>query len=347
MNEALWARDAASGELVLTQNPFPCLSPDRSTWNDRDVIGEPGELATGAFAGKGGKIMEATKPRLGRGISALIGDEKTNDVRHSLPVARIQQNPHQPRKAFDEDEIAHLSESIRNHGVLQPLVVRQVGEEYQLIAGERRLRAAQKAGLAEVPVHVVNFNDQQVLEAALVENIQRSDLNPIEKAQGFKEYLERYNVTQEQLAHRLGMDRTSVSNLVNLLNLPVEVQDAIRMEMITLGHAKILKGLSDPKKQAAMCREVLMKGLSVKALELMVKQVKAESGEPEAATEEAESKPAAAIEKTAHVQGIEDELRRKLAVKFEIRVKAKDKGQIVIGFDSNDDFERVIDSLRR
>src|SRR5262245_32616270 len=127
--------------------------------------------------------MEATKPRLGRGISALIGDDKNNDVRHSLPVARIQQNPHQPRKAFDEDEIAHLSESIRNHGVLQPLVVRQVGEEYQLIAGERRLRAAQKAGLAEVPVHVVNFNDQQVLEAALVENIQRSDLNPIEKAQ--------------------------------------------------------------------------------------------------------------------------------------------------------------------
>src|SRR5579862_6274832 len=211
--------------------------------------------------------MEATKPRLGRGLGALLGDaggtdgaSEMNGSRLSLPVARIQQNPHQPRKLFDEDEIAHLSDSIRQHGVLQPLVVRQVGEEFQLIAGERRLRAAQQAGLAEVPVHVVNFNDQQVLEAALVENIQRSDLNPIEKAQGFKEYLDRYSVTQEQLAGRLGMDRTSVSNLVNLLHLPPEVQDAVRFEQISLGHAKILKGLSDPKRQIDLCKDVVMKG---------------------------------------------------------------------------------------
>jgi ParB family transcriptional regulator, chromosome partitioning protein len=300
--------------------------------------------------------MDATKPRLGRGISALLGDGGGNDntgesgKRSVLPVAQIRHNPHQPRKSFDEDEITRLTESIRNHGVLQPLVVRQVGDDYQLIAGERRLRAAQKAGLAAVPVHVVNFNDQQVLEAALVENIQRSDLNPIEKAQGFKEYLDRYHMTQEKLAARLGMDRTSVSNLVNLLSLPTEVQDAIRLGHISLGHAKILKGVGESAKQVALCREVLMKALSVKALELLVKQYKAEAAGVEAEPAVDESSPPLAQpvnEKTAHVLSLETELRQKLAMKFEIRVKGKDKGQIVIGFESNDDFDRVIDALRR
>jgi len=291
--------------------------------------------------------MEATKPRLGRGLSALLKENQNETAepgpRQALPVNRIQQNPNQPRKSFDEDEIAHLTDSIRNHGVLQPLVVRMVGEQYQLIAGERRLRAAQKAGLAEVPVHIVDFNDQEVMEAALVENIQRSDLNAIEKAYGFKEYLERYNITQEALAQRLGMDRSSVSNLVNLLNLPIEVQDAVRLEQISLGHAKILKGLGDAVRQVALCKEVLMKGLSVKALEMLVKQQK---NEPVAEVVEKPA-PNEGVEKTAHVQGIEDELRQKLAVKLEIRVKAKDKGQFVIGFESNDDFERVVEALRR
>jgi len=301
--------------------------------------------------------MEATKPRLGRGLSALLGDDANNGevgaVEHSGPrmtlnVERIQNNPFQPRKTFDEDEIAHLSDSIRNHGVLQPLVVRQVGEQFQLIAGERRLRAAQKAGLAEVPVHIVDFNDQQVLEAALVENIQRSDLNPIEKAQGFKEYLDRYHITQEQLAARLGMDRSSVSNLVNLLHLPIEVQDAVRLQQISLGHAKILKGVSEAEKQVSFCKEVLMRGLSVKALELLVKQSKLEpqgGGEPvPVATPVDPLEPGA---KTEHVKALENELRQKLSLKLDIRVKGKDRGQFVIAFDSNDDFERLIDMLRR
>lgn len=294
--------------------------------------------------------MDANKPRLGKGLSALLGDSKGNDAgkpgdQRQLPVERIQHNPNQPRKTFDEDEINHLCDSIRNHGILQPLVVRQVGDIFQLIAGERRLRAAQKAGLAAVPVHVVNFNDQEVLEAALVENIQRSDLNPIEKAQGFKEYLDRYQMTQEQLAARLGMDRSSVSNLVNLLHLPPEVQDAVRIGQISLGHAKILKGVGDAARQIALCKEVMMKSLSVKALELLVKQQKSEGKEttPEDNPPTAEPVP----EKTAHVLAVETELRQKLAVKFEIRVKGQDKGQIVIGFESNDDFERIIEVLKR
>jgi ParB family chromosome partitioning protein len=298
--------------------------------------------------------MEATKPRLGRGLAALLNDRAGGDgaaeisgAKTVLGVEAIRQNPFQPRKNFDDEEIAHLSESIKNHGVLQPLVVRRVGEEFQLIAGERRLRAAQKAGLAQVPVHIVDFNDQEVLEAALAENIQRSDLNPIEKAQGFKDYIDRYHVSQEALATRLGMDRSSVSNLVNLLHLPPEVQNAVRLEQISLGHAKVLKGLADAKMQVTLCKEVVLKALSVKALEQLVKQHKAEAAGEPIPEEVPLAKAVDAPEKTAHVQGIEDELRQRLAVKFEIKVRGKDKGQIVIGFESNDDFERVIEALRR
>jgi ParB family chromosome partitioning protein len=292
--------------------------------------------------------MEATKPRLGRGLNALLGDAngagEGPTVR--LPVGKIQHNPYQPRKRFDADELTALTESVRAHGVLQPLVVRQVGQSYQLIAGERRLRAAQAAGLTEVPVHVVAFNDQQVFEAALVENIQRSDLNPVEKAQGFKDYLDKFGLTQEQLGTKLGLDRTTVSNLLGLLNLPPEVQDAVRFGQISLGHAKVLKGVPEADRQVALCRETILKSYSVHALELLVKQQKLEAatGAGEPAEPAAKREPA---EKTAHVKGIEDDLRQRLAVRIAIRVKAKDKGQILIGFESNDDFERIIDALKR
>ena len=287
------------------------------------------------------------KPRLGRGLTSLLGDGGTDGpetARANLPVEQIQTNPYQPRKIFDDDEIHHLSDSIKNHGILQPLVVRAIGDQFQLIAGERRLRAAQHAGLREVPVTIVNFDDQQVFEASLVENIQRSDLNALEKAQGFKDYLDRYGVTQEQLAQRLGMDRTSVSNLVNLLHLPEEVQTAVRQNQITLGHAKILKGLSSPQRQLELCKEVVMKGLSVKALELVVKQQKAEAEAKEAETALKDVHPSY---KTAHVQTIETELRQRFATKVEIKVKDKDRGQIVIGFDTNEEFERLVETLRK
>jgi ParB family transcriptional regulator, chromosome partitioning protein len=288
-----------------------------------------------------------TRPRLGRGLTSLLGDGNGDipvGARATLAVDQIQTNPYQPRKLFDDDEIGHLSDSIKAHGVLQPLVVRPIGDQFQLIAGERRLRAAQVAGLREVPVSIVNFDDQQVFEASLVENIQRADLNAIEKAHGFKEYLDRYHVTQEQLAGRLGMDRSSVSNLVNLLNLPEEVQAAVRQNQISLGHAKILKGLPDAARQTELCREVVMKGLSVKALELVVKQQKAEAEAKEAETALKDVTPAY---KTAHVQTIETELRQRFATRVEIKVKDKDRGQIVIGFDTNDEFERLVEALRR
>lgn len=282
------------------------------------------------------------KSRLGRGLEALLGGETpaTNSSRADVAVEAIETNPYQPRKTFDDDELSSLRDSIKNHGVLQPLVVRQVGGRYQLIAGERRLRAAQAAGLSAVPVTVVDFNDQQTLEAALVENIQRADLNPIEKAQGFTEYLSRYKMTHEQLAARLGMGRPTITNLVALLDLPQTLQDAVRVGQLTLGHAKILKGVTEAAKQEAVAREIIARGLSVHATEAFLKQGVAEEKEP--STAGGRSAP----EKTAHVSGIEDELRQKLGLKIEIRVKAKDKGQVVLNFESNDDFERLVEALR-
>jgi ParB family chromosome partitioning protein len=290
------------------------------------------------------------KTRLGRGLDALLGTEEGAPAAAApaqVPVEVIEQNPYQPRKTFDDDELASLSASIRSHGVLQPLVVRQVGDHYQLIAGERRLRAARAAGLAAVPVTVVDFDDQKVLEAALVENIQRSDLNPIEKAQGFKDYLTRYHMTHEQLATRLGLGRATITNLVALLDLPQPLQDSVRVGQLTTGHAKILKGITDPARQVAVGKEIIARGLSVHATEAYLKQLAAEPRESANGGGGGAGNGAPAAEKTAHVQSIEDELRQKLGLKVEIRVRARDKGQIVLGFESNDDFERVVEVLRR
>jgi ParB family chromosome partitioning protein len=287
--------------------------------------------------------MATEKRRLGRGLDALLGNGGNGGatteatVPSSVAVERIDQNPYQPRKAFDEDELASLSDSIRTHGILQPLVVRPVGDRFQLVAGERRLRAAQAVGLGEVPVRVVDFNDQQVLEAALVENIQRKDLNPIEKAQGFQDYLQRFEMTHEDLAKRLGIDRSTLTNLVRLLELAPEVQTAVRVGQITAGHARALLAVTEPGRQIALCKEIIARGHSVRTTEALVKEPK-----PEAAVAE----PREAPEKTAHVQAIEDELRQTMATRVEIRLRGKEKGQIVIGFETNDDFERVLERLR-
>jgi ParB family chromosome partitioning protein len=284
------------------------------------------------------------KTRLARGLDALFSgaeSETTSAATAQVQIASIDPNPFQPRKTFDDDELASLRDSIRTHGVLQPLIVRAAGDRFQLIAGERRLRAAQAAGLESVPVTVVDFNDQQVLEAALVENIQRSDLNPIEKAVGFKDYLERFKMTHEQLAQRLGLARPTITNLVALLDLPPEVQDMIRVGRITLGHAKILKGIQDRDQLIALAKEIVARGLSVHGTEAFLKQPLAQENESNGGGTRA------VVEKTAHVQSIENELRQKLATKIEIRVKGDDKGQIVLGFETNDDFERLIEVLRR
>jgi ParB family chromosome partitioning protein len=287
--------------------------------------------------------MTNEKRRLGRGLGALLGEAgagaSTVVEQAEVGIDRIDQNPNQPRKIFDEDELAALSESIKNHGVLQPVVVRQIGERFQLVAGERRLRAAQSIGVDSIPVRIVDFNDQQVMEAALAENIQRSDLNPIEKAQGFREYLGRFEMTHEELAGRLGLDRSTVTNLVRLLDLPDAVQAAVRNGQITAGHARALLAVTDPQKQEGLCKEIITKGLSVRATEALTKEQKAE------APAEKPAKPNP--DKTTHVLALEEELQRGLSTRVEIRLKSKEKGQIILAFDSNDDFERLLEVLRK
>jgi ParB family chromosome partitioning protein len=290
------------------------------------------------------------KTRLGRGLDALLGGPAEGEAQvvagqAEVRLDQIHNNPWQPRKVFDEEELASLSESIRTHGVLQPLVVRPKDGGFQLIAGERRLRAAKAAGLEAVPVRVVDFNDQQVLEAALVENIHRTDLNPIEKAHGFKEYLDRFHMTHEDLAKRLGLARPTITNLVGLLDLPPTIQDYVRNKEISPAHAKILKGVGDPERQIALCKQVVNRGLSVHGLDALIQEQK--QAEQQTASEEPHETRSQAVEKTAHVRGLEDELRQKFAVKVEIKLKEKDRGQIVLGFESNDDFERLLEALRR
>jgi ParB family transcriptional regulator, chromosome partitioning protein len=289
------------------------------------------------------------KTRLGRGLDQLIpmlenGADApavaTQVQQTQVPLDLIQHNPYQPRKTFDPDELASLSASVKNHGILQPVVVRKVGEQYQLVAGERRLRAAQDAGLATVPVRIVDFNDQQVIEAALVENIQRADLNPIEKAQGFSDYLTRFKLSHDQLAQRLGLARTTIANLVNLLDLEPEVQEGVRTNQITEGHAKLLKGVKDRDRQLAVFRQIVAQGLTLKAAEPLIREGREE---PAGASD----RRAPSHHKTAHVKSLEAELRQKLAVKVEIKLQSKDKGQIMLRFESNEDFMRLLEALRQ
>lgn len=285
------------------------------------------------------------KRRLGRGLDDLLSITETLDagqgLKANVPLEQIQVNPFQPRKAFDQDELAAMSATVKTHGILQPLVVRQVGEQYQIVAGERRFRAAQQAGLNAVPVRIVDFNDQEVVEAALIENIHRADLNPIEKAHGFKDYLERFALNHEQLAQRLGLARSTITNLVNLLDLPPEIQDGLRVNQITEAHAKILKGIKNRDKQMSLYKQIVALGMSVKATEQLLREQKQES------EADADGQAEPAIEKTAHVRHLEDELRQRLATPVEIRLRGKEKGQIVIRFENNDDFMRVLDMLRR
>jgi ParB family chromosome partitioning protein len=293
--------------------------------------------------------MHMEKRRMGRGLDALLGDAAVAELPDSeVPLEKIEHNPWQPRKSFDADELASLSASVRTHGILQPLVVRSLGDRFQLIAGERRLRAAQQVGLAKVPVRVVDFNDQQVLEAALVENIQRSDLNPIEKAQGFKEHLDRFGLNHEQLAQRIGLARSTITNLINLLELAPEVQEGVRLGQLTEAHAKLLKGVKSKEKQVAHFKQIVALGLSVKATETLLREQKDGAAQAKRSdSKDSGSRSSSDDGKTAHVRSLEDELRQKLATAVEIRVLGKDKGQIIIHFETNDDFERILERLQK
>ena len=308
------------------------------------------------------------KRRLGRGLSALLGggmDDSENPRPATIPMHSasappapasdeislelIDRNPFQPRRDFDPAAIDELADSIRKHGLLQPLLVRarQDGEAgYQLIAGERRWRAAQQVGMETVPCRVIEFGDRQASEAALEENLKREDLNVLEKARAFKDYLDRFGGTIEELARQLSMSRANVSNMMRMLELPESVQKLLREDKITGGHAKAILPLSEAQ-QFELAKQIELEQLSVRRTEEIVREMlKAGTMALPTDADAAASTP----EKPAmsnHVLSLQQSLRDMLGAKIDIKQKKNDSGQIVIHFGSNDDFERIVGHLRK
>ncbi len=317
-----------------------------------------------AFDQNGGQAM--FKRRLGRGLNALLGggDEEGASAPATIPMhptsappapgsdeialELIERNPHQPRREFDQASIDELADSIRKHGILQPLLVRARpdGETgYQLIAGERRWRAAQAVGLETVPCRVIEFADRQASEAALEENLKREDLNVLEKARAFKDYLDRFGGTIEELARQLSMSRANVSNMMRLLELPEAVQQMLRDDKISAGHARAILPLSEAQ-QCELARQIEQEQLSVRRTEDIVREM-LKAG---TIAMPGVSGDAAASEKpqlSNHVLSLQTALRDTLGAKIDIKLKKNDAGQIVIHFGSNDDFERIMEKLRK
>lgn len=311
--------------------------------------------------------------RLGRGLEALLGrpievhgphaggfagaapadaGEPTLGCPVQLSVHDIDRSPFQPRDDFDDSAIDELADSLNEHGLMQPIVVRRTGERYQLVAGERRLRAAIKAGWLEIPVQIKDVDDRQAAEMAIVENLQRKDLNPLEKAASFQRYLEQYRCTQEDLAGRLHVDRSTVANLIRLLELPEPVRAALRSGQITQGHARALLPLGDEREQAAFAHRIQEEGLSVRATETLVQDaIHAADREPlrvvGADADEPESAAPKRAPRSQHLASLEQEFRRALGTKVDIRQTARGRGRVVVHFKNHDEFERLYDQLCR
>jgi ParB family transcriptional regulator, chromosome partitioning protein len=258
-----------------------------------------------------------------------------------LEVTAIDDNPFQPRRKFDEAEIASLAESLQEHDMLQPILVRRTGERYQLISGERRLRAAVKAGWTTIPAQVREADDRLVAELALVENLQREDLNAIDKAMSFQRYIAQHQCTQEELAGRVKINRATIANFMRLLELPDEVQTALADGKLTAGHARALLPLGEEGAQVEFCRTIERDGLSVRDVERMVKErIDREDGAPAAG-----ESPKPARTRSEHLASLEQELRTAVGAKVDIRQSAKGRGRIVIHFKNHEEFERVFNFL--
>jgi ParB family chromosome partitioning protein len=278
--------------------------------------------------------------RLGRGLKALISvpDEAPSGgelVR--IPLSRIRPNPFQPRRSFNPEELAQLEASIAASGLLQPITVRRAGDAYELIAGERRLRAATNLGWAEIPAMVKDIDDRSSLVLALVENLQRSDLNPIDEARGYQRLAEEFEFTHQQIADSTGKDRATISNLLRLLSLPAPVVDMVAAGQLSTGHAKALASL--PASSAvSLAREIVAHGLSVRAIEerargAVVGERKKKEGSPSKLPDR----------QTAAAAAIEDAFRKRLQTDVQLTADQSGKGYLKIQFYSHDDLERVMD----
>lgn len=302
--------------------------------------------------------------RLGRGLEALLGRSwddadssptaSTADASSDIRVSRdengqvwltcdaIERNPYQPRQTFDEAEIADLADSIRVHGILQPLVVRRAGDGYELIAGERRLRAAQAADWRQVPVQIRDVDDRQMAELAIVENVQRKDLNAIEKAESFQRYIHEYHCTQEELAARVQVDRSTVANLIRLLELPAEVKLMVQRNDISQGHARALLPLGDEQEQIDFARHIKKEGLSVRATEQGVQdRIRSADGDQLRIVDADGNSRPVSNPRSEQLAALEQELRTALGTKVDLSQTAKGRGKLTIHFKSHEEFERI------
>jgi ParB family chromosome partitioning protein len=282
--------------------------------------------------------MTDKRPALGRGLSALIPEAPLAaepPASTEVDVWRLSPNRHQPRTHLDDDRLEELARSIKASGIIQPIVVRKDGDRYEIVAGERRWRAAQRAGLTRVPIVVRDVADDQLLPMALIENIQRQDLNPIEEAAAYRKLAEEYRLTQEDIATAVGKDRSSVANYLRLLKLPDEVRAELATGRLTMGHARALLGVSDEARQREAAREVIAKGLSVRETESLIKQLT----RPRPLRDTA---PGAAPD--VHTRAAEERLRLALGTRVSI-VRKGSGGRIEIAFTSEDELQRLFEHL--
>jgi len=276
---------------------------------------------------------------LGRGLGALLSSDRTIDLGSEpsdVDLESISPGPMQPRTHFDEASLASLAESIRSHGIVQPLLVRRRDNGYELIAGERRWRAAKLAGLTRVPVVVKEVPDEDLLEIALIENIQRENLNPIEEAQAYKKLIDTVGLTQESLATRVGRDRTYITNYLRLLRLPDDLQRLVIDSRLSTGHARTLLGLSHVDLQRRLARQIIDGGLSVRATEQLVYKVTADRPAKAKTT---------APQVDPNVRAAETKLRRALGTQVKIQVGAEGAGKVEISFFNTQDLDRIYNLL--
>lgn len=297
-------------------------------------------------------MAQQRKSVLGRGLDALIPRSVAETPQEvaplrirpagsaegtaTIPMAEIRPNPAQPRSDFDETALRELADSIREKGVIQPITVRKAEDGYQLISGERRFRAAQLAGVTHIPAFIRNVaNDDEMLELALIENIQREDLNPMEVAAAYQKLIQQYTYTQEEVAKRVGKDRTSVTNFLRLLKLPQKIQDAIRKGEFSMGHARALLGIEDERTRLRLFGRILQTGMSVRQTEAIVKRLSDRKNKP--------SKKIPAGGEVSAISTVEEKLRAALGTKVSVRSRPEGKGEIIIDFYSFDDLDRLIE----
>lgn len=290
----------------------------------------------------------SSERRLGRGLEALIpgagsGNSTASELQR-IPLSRIRPNPFQPRREFDPAELQELEASLKTSGLIQPISVRRHGDAFELIAGERRVRAATNLGWTEISAMVRDFDDRTMLVLALVENLQRTNLNPVEEAQGYRRLIDEFHLTHQQVAEAVGKDRTTVTNLLRILGLPDSVQRMVEDGRLSSGHARALLGLADAVVAADVAGLAAARGLSVRDVEQMVRERTGSTQRQTHKTKPVTDLPPAG---DAVVRGIEDDLRRYLQTDVRVRLTGGTKGTLELAFYSNDDLVRLIELILR